>query len=180
MALYTASSPRVEVNGETVLSVVDGMGAFKNRALKILEDNGISGPKPGEWYAQQNWLNAFKEIAEKLGDKTLFSIGKSIPRNAQFPPDIDSIDKALGAIDVAYHMNHRNGDIGNYKFKLLKDSTGKFLCDNPYPCAFDQGIITAMAERFKPENSNGVNILHPPEAKCRHRGDPGCIYVVKW
>jgi hypothetical protein len=34
-------------------------------------------------------------------------IGKSIPENAQFPPEINSIEAGLQAIDVAYHMNHR-------------------------------------------------------------------------
>ena len=30
-----------------------------------------------------------------------------IPANAKFPPQIKTIEDALGAIDMAYHMNHR-------------------------------------------------------------------------
>ena len=41
MAQFKAYSGNVEVNGETVLSVVDGMGAMKSMALTILEKNGI-------------------------------------------------------------------------------------------------------------------------------------------
>ena len=38
MAQFRAFAPAVEVNGETVLSVVDGMGSFKAGAMKILDE----------------------------------------------------------------------------------------------------------------------------------------------
>lgn len=180
MALYQAFSPNVEVNGETILSVVDGMRVFKSGARRILEKSGIPNPEPGNWYPQQAWLNAFREISETLGEKILFNIGKRIPANANFPPDIDGIEKALAAIDVAYHMNHRGGDIGSYKYKNMNARMGKMLCETPYPCDFDMGIITAMGERFKPPGSPGVRVLHPPEARCRKRGATGCIYIIAW
>ena len=78
MTQFKAFNKDVEVNGETVLSVVAGMGTFKSTALKILKENGIDEPKPGEWYSQQNWLNAFKEISEKIGEHTLHQIGMAI------------------------------------------------------------------------------------------------------
>ena len=89
MAQFVAFAPEVEVNGETVLSVVDGMGFLKDRGIAILAENGIINPRPGNWYPQQSWLNAFRSISEKIGPKTLFMIGKSIPENAQWPPDVD-------------------------------------------------------------------------------------------
>ena len=88
MTQFTAFAKGVEVNGETVLSIVDGMGAFKTRAYKILNDSLIFDPQPGLWYRQQHWLDAFKRIADTVGPNTLFSIGKKIPENAQFPPHI--------------------------------------------------------------------------------------------
>ncbi|WP_185156175.1 hypothetical protein, partial [Fulvivirga kasyanovii] len=114
------------------------------------QNHGISDPKPGQWYSQQAWLDSFKEISEKYGNHTLFEIGKAIPKNAKFPPEIDNIEKALSSIDIAYHMNHRNGDIGFYKM-VEHDRIGKKIlmhCKNPYPCDFDRGIIIAMARKF--------------------------------
>ncbi len=115
-------------------------------------------------------MDSFKEISDKYGSNTIFEIGKNIPSNAQFPPEIDNIEKALGAIDVAYHMNHQNGDIGFYKL-IEHDKNNKTLvmqCKNPYPCDFDRGIITAMARKFefsarveldttKPSRKNGAD-----------------------
>lgn len=179
MAQFRAFSPNVEVNGETVLSIVDGMGAFKPRAMKILEENGIKEPRAGQWYRQQSWLDAFKAIAESLGGTTLFAIGKKIPENAQFPPQINQVEAALAAIDVAYHMNHRGGEIGAYKFEKTGANTGKMVCPNPYPCEFDRGIVEAMAKKFAPK-AFAVKVEHDDSCPCRKKGADSCTYKVTW
>lgn len=179
MAQFKAFSSSVEVNGESVFSIVDGMGAFKQTALMILAQNNIDNPKPGDWFKQQDWLNAFQSISDKIGDEILYSIGVKIPENAQFPPDIDNIEKALSAIDVAYHMNHRNGEIGHYNFEKVGANKAKLVCDNPYPCHFDRGIIEAMAKRFKPAGSS-VTVQHDDSAPCRKNGGDSCTYNVAW
>ena len=71
------------------------MGPYKETGLKILAEHGIANPQPGHWYPQQAWLDAFKAIAEKIGAGTLLAIGKTIPENAQWPPHVDTIEKAL-------------------------------------------------------------------------------------
>lgn len=180
MAQFKAFAPGVEVNGETVLSVVAGLGAFQSMALKILEDNGIADPQPGQWYPQQAWLNAFEVIAQKLGANTLFNIGKQIPENAQFPPELKGIENALGALDMAYHMNHRGGEIGHYRFRSTGPRSGEMLCENPYPCDFDRGIIEAMARRFQPADSSGVRVRLDPSRPTRKAGADSCTYLVDW
>ena len=65
MAQYKAMAPGVEVNGQTVLSVVDAM-SVKRRGLQILAENGIEDPKPDEWYQQQSWLDAFRTIGDEM------------------------------------------------------------------------------------------------------------------
>ena len=179
MAQFVAFEEGVEVNGETVLSIVDG-SVMKDKALKILEKNAIVDPTPGMWYSQQGWLNAFREIADSIGPRTLHAIGLKIPDNANFPPEIDSVHAALGAIDVAYHMNHRFGEIGHYAFEAVDDRSARMICSNPYPCDFDRGIIAAMVMRFMPEGSVLVSVDHEPDSGCRKNGDESCIYTVNW
>jgi len=176
---FKAFAPMVEVNGETVFAIVDGMGSFRQSALHILAENNIPDPKAGFWYSQQNWLNAFNGISERIGPKTLHAIGQKIPENAQFPPEIDSIEKALGAIDVAYHMNHRGGDIGSYHFASTGPRSAKLVCTNPYPCDFDNGIITAMEKRFAPGGSV-PKVRHDDSCPCRKMGAESCTYTVSW
>jgi hypothetical protein len=179
MAQFVAMDAKVEVNGETVLSIVDGMGAFSELGRQILKDCGIDKPAPGRWYRQQSWLDAFRLIAESVGPRTLFNIGAKIPQNAIFPPQIDSIDKALAAIDVAYHMNHRGGDIGAYRYLPATARGAMMVCDTPYPCDFDQGIIDAMAQRFKPPKAI-ARVQHDNHKACRKTGAKACTYHVSW
>ncbi|NLF50781.1 MAG: hypothetical protein GX577_06555 [Leptolinea sp.] len=194
MTQFVALVEGVEVNGETVLSIVDGMGILKDKALKILSDYGIDNPQPGLWYSQQAWLDSFKQIAAKFRPLTLTSIGRKIPENAVFPPDIDEIGKALAAIDVAYHINHRidsvplfdpstgvmSEGIGHYFVKSTGPNSAIFICNNPYPCDFDRGIIDAMAFRYRPAGSNNVTITHDDESHCRKNGGQECRYIVRW
>ena len=180
MKLFKASSPNVEVNGETVFSIVDGMGAFKAKALKILSDNGIENPQPGKWYKQQAWLDAFKVIAEQIGLSTLNAIGQKIPENAKFPPDINDIHKALAVIDVAYHMNHRNGSIGNYTYEKIDEKNVKLICSNPYPDEFDKGIIVAMTRKFKPTGTISVKVNIDESQPTRTKGEDNTTFLVSW
>ncbi|MFC2062194.1 hypothetical protein ACFLUV_06750 [Elusimicrobiota bacterium] len=194
MAVFEAYVPNVEVNGQTVLAVVNGMQA-KDYALKILSENDIVDPQPEEWYLQQNWLNAFKALSEQIGPYALNAIGKSIPDSAKWPPQIDSIESALASIDVAYHMNHRiDGEtlfnpltgemkegIGHYEFKKMEDRLIHVICANPYPCAFDEGIIYQTAFKFKPADMKQVYVKHLDKKDyCRETGYKLCTYSVTW
>ena len=179
MAQFQPFEPDVEVNGETVLTTVNSFPEFmRDMALKLLKDKGIENPQPGKWYSQKAWLESFKEIAEKYGSNTLFEIGKGIPANAKFPPEIDNIEKALGSIDVAYNMNHRNGKIGFYKL-VSHDPAKKTIimhCNNPYPCDFDRGIITTMGRKFKTK----VNVTLDPGKTSRKDGADDSWYIVSY
>jgi hypothetical protein len=88
-------------------------------------------------------------------------------------------------------MNHRKNGIA-----LFDPATGKMLegighygysrvhgerrilsvCDTPYPCALDRGILTGVAIRF---NSRAI-VAHYPELPCRKQADPNCTYLITW
>ena len=122
---FQAIDPAVEVSGEGILPFVAGLGVFKKKALEILASHGVSNPQPGMWYPLQGYLDSFKEIADwAVGDNTLVSMGLAIPKNAVWPADIENIDQALVSIDVAYHLNHRFGEIGHYSYEKTGERTG--------------------------------------------------------
>ncbi len=179
MAQFQALASNVMVTGGSVLAVVNGMGSFKQTALDILGKHGIKNPQPAEWYPQQAWLDAFREINKSIGAATLYQIGRSIPATAKFPPGIDTIEKALGSIDAAFHMNHRGGEIGHLTYSKAGERKASFNCNNPYPCDFDRGIIEAMAGRFKPSGAI-VKVLHDSSKPCRKTGGDSCTYLVSW
>ncbi len=194
MTQFKAFADGIEVKGEAVLALLDGMGAYRSIAQKMLSDVGIDDPRAGRWYPQQAWLDAFRNIHDDVGASVLFAIGTKIPSNAQFPREIDGLEKALQSIDVAYHMNHRIGEqpmfdpatgrmlegIGHYSYEKTGDKLVKMTCGNPYPCDFDQGIIDAMARKFKPSGSLFLKVKHDDKQPCRKKGADACTYWVTW
>lgn len=179
MAQFRAFSNGVLINGQTVLSVVKGMGAFSQTGSTILARHGIPKPDPNGWYPQQAWLDAFQEIAKSIGPRTLYQIGVSIPASAKFPPGIDTVEKGLGSLDAAYHMNHRGGEIGHITFRKTGERQGVVECHNPYPCDFDSGLIQAVMTRFAPPGSK-PKVVHDASKPCRSKQGESCTFCVSW
>ncbi len=175
--------PEVEVLGQSIMAMIGGMELLKTRALKILADNGIPKLEPQGWYPMRNAVTAIRSIEEKIGPVTMRAVGRKIPEHAKFPPDIRTIEDALRSVDMAYQMNHRKQQgrsIGGYRFEPAPTGRGgRMLCDNPYPCNFDHGIIEALCERFRPKDAIWVRVEHDPQS-CRQKGDGACTYHVSW
>jgi hypothetical protein len=176
MAQFISFSPDVEVLGIAMHSVVAGLG---DEGQSILVKYGLGKIELTEWYSQQRWLNAFREIATGRMNAmfNLVAIGMKIPETAIFPPDIDTITAGLYSIDVAYHMNHRGGEIGCYRAEVINENQIDLICENPYPDDFDYGLIYGTARRFCP-NDHDFSVYHDNDAPCRKKGDSSCTYHV--
>jgi hypothetical protein len=190
--------PNIEVNAPTVYSIIAGLGYFTNLSRRYFSEVGIGTVKNKEliidmnaWYSQAAWLQAFENIAKTVGDRVLFNIGLSIPKNAPFPPWVVDIDTGVKAIDVAYHMNHRKKGIPLFDSQsgVMREGIGHYgyervagqnkiisVSNNPYPCAFDKGIITAMVQKFNP---NAV-VTHDDHKECRNQGADTCTFYITW
>ncbi len=194
MVQFVAQSLDIEVNGETILAFVNSMTRGQDTRLSLLRKHGID-PLPGQWYSQQAWLNAFRELSVSVGEMNLFLVGKAIIDNASFPP-ISGLQDGLASIDVAYHMNHRkagqvmfdpdSGDmlegIGHYRLIAFDEAarTASMVCDNPYPSRFDEGIISQVVRRFKPATSRRADVTLDATKPTRVKGAESCTYIVSW
>ncbi|TRX62658.1 hypothetical protein FNH22_00760 [Fulvivirga sp. M361] len=193
MAEFIAENKSVEVSKHGIGSLANSMERGRDTRLKILLDNGID-PENGEWHELQKYLNAFKDIAQKIGEMNLFIIGKAVMNNAEFPPMKD-LEEALNSMDIAYHMNHRlNGEImfnpsngkmieGIGHYKLAKfDAQSKqavMICTNPYPSKFDEGILTEVVRRFKPTGAR-EKIELDLSKESRKTGGESCTFLISW
>ncbi|SEG63703.1 hypothetical protein [Halobellus limi] len=183
MVSYEAFDQDVEINGQTVLTIVnEGMGkfsaAYQERALNALADEGITDPEPDEWYPQQAWLNAFEAIAEELQPHVLDRLGEQIPDVAEWPDEFDTVPAGLQSIDEAYQRNHRGGELGWYRFEQTDDRAGTVTCYNPYPCPFDRGLIRGVAKHYASMDS--FVFIEETGSTCRRNGDDRCTYTVYW
>jgi len=179
-------------------TVMEGFGNFSILASRVLLDEklgkddgkGLAKFEPNEWCPLKNWLRTFDRIAKEYGEYVLRQMGNSVPRNIPFPPHINSIDSALGSIDVAYHMNHAvNGQVMfSPETGAMKEGIGHYVaartpnkkqividCTSLYHCAFDEGLLQAMAQRFEPTAS----LIHRP-GSCRKKGQGNCVYEINW
>lgn len=183
MVEFEAFDPAVEVHGQTILRVVDDALArfsdeYRELALDALAENGVDNPEPDAWYSQQAWLDSFAVITQELEPHILDRLGEQIPDVVDWPSGFDSIEESLQAIDDAYRMNHRGGDIGFYRFESLDEQTGRIQCRNPYPCVFDRGLIRAVARRNAPVES--FVFVDERGDECRREGADTCTYTVSW
>ncbi|GAB3699019.1 hypothetical protein [Halorubrum pallidum] len=183
MVSYEAFDPNVEINGQTVVTIVnEAMGrfsaAYRERAQEALAEEGITDPAADEWYPQQTWLNAFETIVDDLQPHVLDRLGEQLPDVADWPNEYETVCEGLRSIDEAYQRNHRGGEIGHYQFEQIDDRTGVVTCYNPYPCPFDRGLIRGVAERYAPVNA--FVFIEETGDTCRRDGDDTCAYTVYW
>lgn len=182
MGRFEALDPGVEINGQTILSMIEGVSrfseAYQETVRDALAENGIGEPAAGEWYPQQAWLDAFGVLAEDLEPHLLDRIGEQIPDTADWPSGISGVEDGLRSIDNAYHANHRGGDIGFYRLTDIGQNAGEMTCRNPYPCPFDRGIIRAVARTFAPVER--FVFVEETGSQCRREGGDTCSYTVHW
>jgi hypothetical protein len=80
---------------------------------------------------------------------------------------------------MAYHMNHRNGEIGEYKYEKTGERSAKITCTNPYPDEFDKGLIFQMGRKFAPAGA-AVAIKYDETKPNRSKGSDSTTYLVSW
>ncbi|HEX8702532.1 MAG TPA: hypothetical protein VF815_27110 [Myxococcaceae bacterium] len=169
-----------EIKGQSIRAVVDAMSIVRERALKILAEQGIAPLEHERWYPMERFLEVFRTIQKEIGVNTIKAVGRKIPENAMFPPNIVTIEDGFRSVDVAYRMNHRGpGNIGGYHYTSTGERSGRMLCDNPYPCPMDEGLLEAMARRFRPQDSLWARVEHQP-GDCRRNGAASCTFDLSW
>lgn len=176
MAEYVPLDKDVEVIGAAVMSVVSGLG---DRAIPILEKHGLYPIDMEGWYPQKSWLEAMHELNEE-GFFNAVAIGMRIPDVAVWPPDVKTVHDALSSINVAYHMNHRGGNIGDYHYTKIGEREGRMVCDNPYPSDFDYGIIYRTVQKFMDESGGALNVRRDDSVQNRKTGGDVCTYHIRW
>lgn len=187
----------VEVSGRVIVALLQAFGQFKVLASKYLLEEGI-GQKgaegevlvdPAAWYPMEGQLRALARFNQEMGDSVVHQIGTAVPKYAEWPPGIQDIKSFTMALDLGYHMHHRRhgqvmGDpatgyimkgIGHYLGRSRPDGFMEIEADNPYPCAFDKGLIFGGMRVLKIVGA----IIHDESHPCRKRGGKSCVYVVK-
>lgn len=182
MPQFKAISPQAEISGRSLLGILGGLedsGPSRDEAMALLAKAGVLDPQPEGWYSQQAILTVLGEVAKRWGAESLRNAGRAVPITARFPPEIESLERALLTLDIAYQVNHRGGRIGHYACRPIAPRQMELFCDNPYGCELDQGILERLVERHATPGSR-PRIEHAPGTPCRNDGARACIFRIAW
>jgi hypothetical protein len=195
---FKVFEPGIELYGRALVFMLDGFRIAPSVAMKYLVKFGIARPGPGgepmfdadAWHSQEAALKVFEAIHEEIGPNSMFEVGRQVGAQGPVSKDSRDIHQAVLWIDTGYHLYHRkNGEvmfdaatsrmmdgIGHYGYRRDGDRAIAAVCANPYPCAFDHGLVTGLAMRYQPR----VRVDHDEAAPCRKNGADSCTYLITW
>ncbi len=177
MAEYITFDPANEIIGHGALANITALD--RDDIQHFLQKHNLTDIEPDSWYPHQPIMDLLRDINE-ANFLNLVAVGMNVPKVAAFPPHIDSIEKALGMLDIAYQMNHRGPDIGYYHFESTGERSGKMICKNPYPSDFDYGLVYALVKNFRPADSVDFSVVRDETVKNRTTGGDTCVYHIEW
>ncbi|MCP3145351.1 hypothetical protein [Pyxidicoccus xibeiensis] len=192
-------APGITVSGTSARAVIEAVKSFSVLVAELLqvlkvETRDASGAlviDANAWYPVEHYLEAYKKIDTLLGGRGLEKIGTLVPKNAVLPPGLSDAHSVLAGTDIAFHMNHcRDGTpmfdpatgqmlegIGHYAYRPVEGKKEvHMVCDTPYPCRFDQGLLKGFAQRFEPT----ATLVHDLSTGCRAKGGASCTYIITW
>jgi hypothetical protein len=175
-----SSVAQMEVSGVTIQAFMAAMALVSSRAKKILAAHGIESIEKDRWYPMPQLLEAYSHLLSEIGPNTTRAAGRKLPDIAGIPPHIKSLEEALDFVNTGYRMNHRGiGNIGSYSYASLGERKGRMISNIPYPCELDEGLLEALGEKYRPQDSLWVRVEHQP-GSCRKSGGSSCTYNITW
>lgn len=172
----------VLVKGGVLTAFLEAFGAYRSRGERVLARH-LDLEKGAEisqakLYPCHQLLAGLRELQEQFGPAFMQRVGQFLYERVEFPSELETYESGLMSSGPVYLENHVNaeGKIGNYRYEKLGPRSGRMICDNPYPCAFDKGIYLGMAKNFGVE----ATVTHEEDEPCRRDGGERCILRIEW
>jgi len=165
----------IEVAGNAILPLVRAI-TVDALTKALLNKVGLSDIQPSQFYPLSSHLTLLADVDRRM-PTVLKRAGEFIASEALFPPEIQTFEHFLAAINTVYLLQHRGyeeGEIGQYKFSKESDTVFIMVDDIPYPCRFDEGMYLGFAKRF----GVGISLEHQGDS-CRRKGDKQCSFRIE-
>lgn len=180
MAQFVAHHHTAEVSGSSMLPIIQSIGEI---AAPVLHAHHLDHVQPDEWYPQQEFLDVFYDLSQGSYQATfnLVAVGMRIGDQAQFPPEVDSIEAILHTLDASYHRNNRD-QVGGWDVYATAPNEMICISSTPYPADLEYGMVYSLVRRFRPVGVN-FTVYHEPDIEGepnRKNGGDRCMYRVVW
>ncbi|MFP8954699.1 4-vinyl reductase [Natrialbaceae archaeon A-arb3/5] len=162
---------------QSYIAAGDSVSSFVGKQVTSkLAAYGLEEIEDDEWYSLKIPLAMLYDMRDEYGGVRMRNMGRNVPEHVEFPPELTEVENALRGINQAYTQNHRGTDIGFYEFEQEGPTEGVMICENPYPCEFDKGLIKGVAKKFA---DSRVTVEEVGD-QCRAEGGQRCEYRVDW
>lgn len=177
---YEPYEQGIEVTGEAIQAVIDGVGQFstvsEQTTRSLFVDNGLPPtPKLNEWYALSTYLDGIDSMVEAFEDTTIERIGKQLTFVVDWPGPRSSVEAAMATLASWFRRTHRGGNAGTIGFERTGPDSGRVRCETPYPCALERGMISGLSSHAGSALVTVTEVGH-----CREEGGDNCVYELSW
>ncbi len=147
LSSFQSQYPDAEIRGGMILAIQHAMGKV---AAPYFKQAGFENIQPDAWYSMAKYLQVIYDIVEHEQSimSSLVAMGMETAEHAVLPPDIDTLEKGLMAMQQGWQMNSRNAQEVIWAVQRMDDST--IICTNysPFPADQEYGVLYAFARRF--------------------------------
>src|SRR5580658_5385867 len=106
---FRCPDPNATVRAANVRATLDAFKLVPSMGNRLVEKHRLPPDdlRPNNLVPVQRWLDALAEIQSVIGNEVVRGMGAAIIENADFPPQFNSVESVLLALDDIYHLNHR-------------------------------------------------------------------------
>ncbi|MBS7626633.1 hypothetical protein KEJ51_06320 [Candidatus Bathyarchaeota archaeon] len=167
------------VSSKFIKALVKGLGDFEAETLQTLKRYDID-VAVDSWYSQNLWIEALRDISERVGPTIMYLAGARILENLGYRELSGDFHERLKHAEALYQTHHRGGNFGSLRILNIQNGEAKIVSDTPYPCDFERGILISILASHAPDEPKQVWVVHENLKICRKKGFANCTYVVKW
>ena len=147
LSSFMEQYPDAEIRGGQLWAIQQAMGDV---VMPYFASAGLDKVEPDEWYSMAAYLKVIYDIAQHEHETmfNLVAMGIKTVENAMLPPQIDTLEKGLMAMQQGWQMNSRNARPVIWSYQKLDDA--HYLCSNfsPFPKDQEYGVLTGFVRRF--------------------------------
>lgn len=149
--------PGVEGDGRYLVATIQSAGKVSpvfERKLREMASDRFAEVDDERWYPIGEFVEFFEELESEVGSQTLEEAGVENGKAIPWPPEVDSLDDALGVINdlhrEATRGSNREWPIGRYVVEERGSSgfrvgvTEEF----PHPNPYTKGVLKGIANNF--------------------------------
>lgn len=92
----------------------------------------------------------------------MYDVGLQIGTCSVWPEALTTLQQVLLAMDDACRANAQSTPLGYYKAHPLGAQAMRVVCYTPTPGAFEYGLVTGVARKYKPARSLHVRVEPEP------------------